>query len=59
MNKNDDGTAIAAGDLDADDVRFSEPWSIRASSTKVIVGTKYGMIDEFLKSKLYTNTQKI
>ena len=51
MNKNDDGTAIAAGDLDADDVRFSEPWSIRASSTKVIVGTKYGMVDEFLKSK--------
>ena len=51
MNINDDGTAIAAGDLDADDVRFSEPWSIRASSTKVIVGTKYGMIDEFLKSK--------
>ena len=51
MNVNDDGTAITAGELDADDVRFSEPWSIRASSTKVIVGTKYGMIDEFLKSK--------
>ena len=51
MNVNDDGSKINAGELDADEVKFSEPWSIRASSTKVIVGTKYGMVDEFLKSK--------
>ena len=41
----------SANSLDADDVKFWKPTFIRATSTKVIVGTLRGYADEFDKSK--------